>query len=170
MKRASLLETKLNRTPAEAGKPDLTDRLLGQAADSPSNPQAKAAPRKKRGRKAVPSRPSKSQAKKKDRPEAPSAGRREDALAFVPYRPVPESQAPETRGPRLAPPNSAPEASGDDDALAKALLQAEKAVGALISAADSAPAKFDLAIRYRLDALAHHLEQVADFIRSTAQK
>jgi hypothetical protein len=50
------------------------------------------------------------------------------------------------------------------DLLAQALSQTSSALAALQNARASAPAQYDLAIRYRLDALAHHLQQVTDFI------
>jgi hypothetical protein len=45
-----------------------------------------------------------------------------------------------------------------------ALEQAAAAALALRRAAGDAPARYEVALGYRLDALAHHLQQVAEFI------
>ena len=52
------------------------------------------------------------------------------------------------------------------DALRRALEETEKALGALVAAAEAAPARHDLAVRYRLDALRQHLRQVSEFVTS----
>ena len=54
--------------------------------------------------------------------------------------------------------------TGQPDPLALALAQTHAALSALNAARVAAPARYDLAVRYRLDALAHHLEQVTQFI------
>ncbi len=59
------------------------------------------------------------------------------------------------------------EAAVSDDAVNRALTQTRLALEALTVARDSAEARYDLGIRYRLDSLAHHLEQVTQFV--TAQ-
>lgn len=48
--------------------------------------------------------------------------------------------------------------------VAEALALTRQALRALQAAQAEAPARYDLGIRYRLDALAHHLEQVSQFI------
>lgn len=52
------------------------------------------------------------------------------------------------------------------DAVSRALGQARLALEALNVARDSAEARYNLGIRYRLDSLAHHLEQVTQFVTS----
>jgi hypothetical protein len=59
-----------------------------------------------------------------------------------------------------------PEAS--EPSLELALRQAEQAVTQLRGACRSAPARYELAVRYRLEALAHHLQQVAEFVAGRA--
>lgn len=59
------------------------------------------------------------------------------------------------------------EAAVSDDSVNRALTQTRLALEALTVARDSAEARYDLGIRYRLDSLAHHLEQVTQFV--TAQ-
>lgn len=48
--------------------------------------------------------------------------------------------------------------------LDQALAQATAATEALRQAAQGAPARYELAVRYRLQALAHHLHQVTEFV------
>lgn len=50
------------------------------------------------------------------------------------------------------------------DALTDALAQAQAAGRALEAAAQAAPARYSVALRYRLDALAQHVRQVAEFV------
>jgi hypothetical protein len=45
-----------------------------------------------------------------------------------------------------------------------ALAQSGAALAALRQAASQSPARYDIALRFRLDALAHHLQQVAEFV------
>jgi hypothetical protein len=45
-----------------------------------------------------------------------------------------------------------------------ALAAADTAVQALQDAGRSAPARYELTVRYRLDALAHHVRQVREFV------
>ena len=52
--------------------------------------------------------------------------------------------------------------------LAVALAAADAATQALRQASHTAPARYDVALRYRLDALAHHLQQVKDFVANRA--
>jgi hypothetical protein len=55
-------------------------------------------------------------------------------------------------------------AEGQGDNLAPALQAAQQAVEALQLAARSEPARYEVALRFRLDALAHHVQQVKDFV------
>ncbi len=45
-----------------------------------------------------------------------------------------------------------------------ALAQSRTALAALREAASQSPSRYDIALRFRLDALAHHLQQVAEFV------
>jgi hypothetical protein len=72
--------------------------------------------------------------------------------------PTDSSAQPTTPSPAV----SAPEA----DVLSEAIAQTRLALSALNAARDSAPARYNLGIRYRLDSLAHHIEQVAEFVTS----
>jgi hypothetical protein len=54
--------------------------------------------------------------------------------------------------------------------LAAALAAAEAAALALRQARSEAPARYDVALGYRLDALAHHLQQVSEFVASLAAR
>jgi hypothetical protein len=56
------------------------------------------------------------------------------------------------------------------DALAEALAQSNVALTALRAAALAEPGRYDLALRYRLDALAHHLRQVSEFVQASKQR
>jgi hypothetical protein len=51
-----------------------------------------------------------------------------------------------------------------------ALASAEAATEALRQAAREAPARYDVALHYRLDALAHHLQQVREFVMALAAR
>ena len=75
----------------------------------------------------------------------PTAARRTNRKSAAP---VPEPSA------------SAPAASALEDALAAV----ETASEALRQASQQAPARYDVALRFRLDALAHHLRQVREFV------
>jgi hypothetical protein len=61
------------------------------------------------------------------------------------------------------PAKSAPEA----DALGQALLSAQQAVEALQAAGRAEPARYEVALRFRLDSLAHHVQQVKDYVAAT---
>lgn len=173
MKRAKLTQVPLARP--SAGGADLTDRLLAREglAPKPKSPRANAP--------APPKPPSRSTAAKKETavkskrsrrlsqsqadlvtPPAPKASAG-DLPEYTPYRTV-EAQPPITPGPTLKSPRQISLPADAPAPLKEAVAEAAKAVAALIAAADSAPAKYDLALRYRLDALAHHLRQVAEFI------
>lgn len=79
--------------------------------------------------------------------------------------PIPAARAKPAPVPRRAPKTSVRAASSTPpDLLAQALSQTNLALAALHNARVSAPAQYDLAIRYRLDALGHHLQQVTEFI------
>ncbi len=73
--------------------------------------------------------------------------------------------------PEASPPVSTPVTPGTppapelvDGGMAAALDQAQVASRALEVAAQAAPARYSVALRYRLEALALHLRQVADFV------
>ena len=89
----------------------------------------------------------------------------------TPRSDVPRPATPTSkRRPRAANPPVAIVPVADTDPIAQAVTQTRQALLALQQARVAAPAQYDLAIRVRLDALAHHLEQVAEFItRQTAQ-
>jgi hypothetical protein len=86
-------------------------------------------------------------------------------------RPRARAQVP-TLAPAAEPSTPAPvlEASPPDagPALQSALEQAATAAAALDAAARQAPARYDVALRYRLEALGHHLRQVAEFMAQLA--
>ncbi len=89
-------------------------------------------------------------------------------LAVAPV-PSPKRPTPAKRRPRPTPSNVTtaehPITSQDaPGALDLALTQTRLALEALQQARAEAPAQYDLGVRYRLDALAHHLQQVADFM------
>ena len=54
--------------------------------------------------------------------------------------------------------------------LEPALQAARQAVEALVAARRTTPARYQLAVRWRLDALAHHLEQVVQFLAALPKK
>jgi hypothetical protein len=56
--------------------------------------------------------------------------------------------------------------ASDASSLEVALAAADSATEALRQAGRDAPARYDVALRYRLDALAHHLQQVKEFVTS----
>lgn len=79
--------------------------------------------------------------------------------------------APAPRAPQSPPPSSsAPTSSSDSSVSDKALAQSRAALAALKAAANDVPARYDVAIRFRLDALAHHIRQVAEYLESAARK
>ncbi|MBI3764870.1 MAG: hypothetical protein HY260_23770 [Chloroflexi bacterium] len=86
-----------------------------------------------------------------------------DLPEYTPYRTV-ESKLSEPPGPTPQPPSGVSVPAETPAALKHALIETHNAIAALIAAAGTAPAQYDLAVRYRLDALAHHLQQVAEFI------
>jgi len=66
--------------------------------------------------------------------------------------------------------SSTPTSSSDSSVSDKALAQSRAALAALKAAANDVPARYDVAIRFRLDALAHHIRQVAEYLESAARK
>ena len=135
MKRASL--SALPASPKVPAAPaDLTDRLLERDIRVPREPAPPATP-----------------------PEqaAPSAAPTEVKLA--PRR----RKTSTTRTGRATPPPAEPSRTGEPD-MSQALAQAQAAAEALRMAARAAPARYELALRYRLEALAHHVQQVAEFV------
>lgn len=145
MKRASLTTVP---TPAKKTEPtDLTDRLLDREARPDAEPAAGAPARPRRSRKRAP---------------APAAAELAGALPDA------------IQAPAAVPPAASPEPSPVEPepalTLAQALHQVEQAAEALRLAGQSAPARYEVAVRYRLDALGHHLRQVAEFVASLAHK
>jgi hypothetical protein len=65
---------------------------------------------------------------------------------------------------KQAPADLAPPAPQPTPSIHAALAAADAAAQALKDAGRSAPARYELALRYRLDALAHHLQQVREFV------
>ena len=120
--------------------PDLTDRLLERA---PAQKPAKPAA-----------------ARPQARPPAPKS-----AKTAKPRRPrVPKS------GSISLSDKSVPSVEKEPDPLEHALVQSQAALAALQSAALAEPGRYDLALRYRLDALAHHLTQVTQFVETSVRK
>jgi hypothetical protein len=115
---------------------DLTDRLLAQEGAQAAPPSGKRRPRARRA-----------------------------APAAAPSAPAPEAALPEHPPPHSPPDNATPD-SPPDESLTAALAAADAASQALRSAARQAPARYDVALRYRLDALAYHLQQVKEFVAS----
>lgn len=143
MKRASLKTAKVPITSSNTR--DVTDRLLKD--DGP--PLSKVKPRQKKARLQTAAKPA-----------SPTA---DEPLPYIPYRTLPDQSPASPPGPQPQAPQLT-NLSKADKAIANALEQTKAAVNALQIAGRSAPAQYDLAIRYRLDALAHHLEQVAEFV------
>lgn len=120
--------------------PDLTDRLLSRG-ETPAPKRSTPKPAAKRPEAA--SRP-----KAKTAPAAPSAPKSPPALQ----------------------PSSAPSSVPSVTSVDKALAQSRAALTALKVAADDIPARYDTAIRVRLDSLAHHIQQIAEYLVSAARK
>ena len=147
MKRASLKNAKVPVSPSAESK-DVTDRLLGVKTEpAPRTPKSSAKP-KPRARKM--------EAK-------PMSETQNEPLPYVPYRPVPEQPPVPPPGPTPQSP-AVPDMAETAKPISQAVEKTREAVEALRVAGRSAPAQYDLAVRYRLDALAHHLEQVAEFL------
>ena len=92
---------------------------------------------------------------------------RTPAAAKRPTRPTgpkkPPAPVPLTAAAATEPPAAA-------NGLEAALTQAQIAALALEAAAQTAPARYSVALRYRLEALAQHLRQVADFVQRLTTK
>lgn len=152
MKRASLKTAKVPVAQSPTAR-DVTDRLLG--ADGSTLPKSK---------------PARAPARK---PRAPTGTNhstlqpQSEPLPYVPYRPVPEQPPAPPPGPAPKPPE-APALAEAAGPIADAVEKTRAAVDALREAGRLAPARYDLAVRYRLDALAHHFEQVAQFLAGRA--
>jgi hypothetical protein len=150
MKRASLKTAKVPL--ASSSNKDVTDRILKDA--EPASPAVKPAPKTIRRQKKT----------------YPASSTADEPLPYIPYRTVPESARTTPPGPQPHPPKLAA-LTKTDRVVANALSQVQTAIATLQDASRSAPAQYDLALRYRLDALAHHLEQVAEFVaRELAQQ
>ena len=102
-------------------------------------------------------------------PAAPAKKRR--AARARPASPAASAPETATEQPRELPPsNAALPHPAKPDALAESLAAADAAVASLRSAGALAPARYDVALRYRLDALAYHLQQVKEFVTSLASR
>jgi len=120
--------------------PDLTDRLL---EGDPAPKPAKPASARPR---AKPPAPKPAETAKPRRPRAPKS----------------ESIPPSAQ--------SVPSVEKAPDPLDHALVQSQAALAALQSATLAEPGRYDLALRCRLDALAHHLKQVTQFVETSVRK
>lgn len=116
--------------------PDVTDRILNSDGESKAPTPA---PRKQE----VTTKAAKA--------EKPRRTRKVDAAKPSP-EPVPARTVAETEN--------------GTDIVKQALEQTRLALEALNTARDSVEARYNLGIRYRLDSLAHHLEQVTQFVTS----
>ena len=76
-------------------------------------------------------------------------------------KPAAAAAGPEPSGTAVAPAASS---------LESALTAVETATEALRQASREAPARYDVALRFRLDALAHHLQQVREFVTSVTRR
>ena len=144
MKRAYLKTAKV--PVASSATHDVTDRLLKTDGDP------------------VPRKP-KSSDKPSGRaqPASSSPSPTPEPLSYTPYVTVSETPTQPFTGPTPRPPRL-PDLSQADEPIAQAFATARTSIELLQIAARSGPAQYDLAIRYRLDALTHHLEQVAEFL------
>ena len=78
--------------------------------------------------------------------------------------------APRRRAARAEPPAAPPVSQAAEDSFGPALRAAEQAVAALQLAARSEPARYEVALRYRLDSLAHHVQQVRDYLAASGSR
>jgi len=78
-----------------------------------------------------------------------------------PSQPQPRTSRPHPRAAEPAP------VAAKSDSLGQALAAAQQAVEALQAAGRSEPARYEVALRFRLDSLAHHLQQVKDYVAAT---
>jgi hypothetical protein len=97
------------------------------------------------------------------RPAAAGTKPKRRAAKRAPAAPAPEQARAATEP---EPPTRVLETS---DPLADALRQAQQAAEALDQAARQAPARYQLGVRVRLDALAHHVRQVAAFVAARSE-
>ena len=95
-----------------------------------------------------------------------------DAAAARP--PAPARATAKTARPRAQRPNAIPakpakstQSAPKSDALGQALQSAQQAVEALQAAGRAEPARYEVALRFRLDSLAHHIQQVKDYVAAT---
>jgi hypothetical protein len=184
VKRAKLTQAPVTR-PARSA--DLTDRLLDREGQPSSLPPKRGeelhpslrAEAQAGARTAKPPEPKPSSRKRaapkgrgkgigaaphgSESAQKPASTAERNLGTYVPYRTV-EPGPPVTPGPQLGPLDALGIPNGVPATLKRALSLAEEAVAALAAAAAEAPARLDLAVRYRLDALAHHLRQVAEFM------
>lgn len=79
-------------------------------------------------------------------------------------RAQPSQSSPTPRATSTDAPSSTVSPTPPRDPIPHALAQTRLALEALRAARTDSPAQYDLGIRVRLDALAHHLEQVSQFI------
>ena len=77
---------------------------------------------------------------------------------------------PERQPAPVGPPALAQAPSPAVSGLEMALTATDSATEALRQAAREAPARYDVALHYRLDALAHHLQQVREFVANLAAR
>lgn len=124
---------------------DVTDRLLD------GSPELNPAPRRRRT------------AKRASLASQPPAETKTQTQTQT-QTPLPTPRQPTAAQPKAEPPRHA------GGSLAAALNASWAAVETLQAAAMSEPACYDIAIRYRLDALAHHVEQVAEFLAGRLQR
>jgi len=140
MKRASLT---VPPAKPKTEAPDLTDRLLSRG-ETP-------APKRTSRKGGSETRPDASRPLAKPAPAAPRASK------LPPSPSAPASVQSVTR-------------EAVDTSVDKALAHCHEALAALKAAANDVPARYDVAIRFRLDALAHHIRQVAEYLASAARK
>ena len=140
MKRASLT---VPPAKPKTEAPDLTDRLLSRG-ETP-------APKRTSRKGGSETRPDASRPIAKPAPAAPRASK------LPPSPSAPASVQSVTR-------------EAVDTSVDKALAHCHEALAALKVAANDVPARYDVAIRFRLDALAHHIRQVAEYLASAARK
>jgi hypothetical protein len=151
MKRARLASLPAGPKQEQA---DLTDRLLErEAGTQPDRPK-------------VAAEAAKSAKPKRRRKTAGTAGQGEANAAAEVAQPKREHELPAIVLAELEKPQRETPAArrGVSTSVEEALRQAEAAAQALRQAARSTPARFEVAQGYRLDALAHHIRQVAEFI------
>lgn len=98
-----------------------------------------------------------------ERPAAPAKPKRRAQPKAAPSPQAAPAPAIEPEAPARVP-VAASNAAPPPALLEAALAQAQAASQALEAATQAAPARYSVALRYRLEALAHHLRQVTDFV------